>query len=71
METTTDHEGYYRFQDLSPGEYTVSPAAEKYVFAPATRAVDLPLAGIARLDFASLVDTARGWLIDPGPPEAL
>jgi len=40
--TTTDVDGFYMFDSLPSGDYTLTPSLEGYEFAPASRTVSIP-----------------------------
>jgi hypothetical protein len=48
---TTKGLGLYRFPDLNPGTYTVTPSDEDCTFSPPSRTVTLAEGGRARLNF--------------------
>jgi Tol biopolymer transport system component len=49
--TRTDAEGNFRFEEASPGSYTVSPIREGVTFSPANRSITATQAGISGLSF--------------------
>lgn len=50
----TDDLGEYRFTDVWPGTYTVTPHLEGYTFTPATRTVTISGTGVVDQDFATM-----------------
>ncbi len=60
--TSTDGSGAFRFEDLQPGAYTVTPSGANKKFMPASRSATLGSADVGGLDFTMAASDATATI---------
>ncbi len=66
--TTTDANGYYSFNVLGNGTYTIMPSKTGYGFAPSIRTVTVSDANITGQDFIGMTFSISGTITANGSP---